>query len=159
MAIACSMWMHCFCHSFSLVVCCDSHANRTSLVQLLYKNFQDFHRLLSWTAFKSRIQKNSTKLTTSSSESSRPCILLFSLTACWCFFPLMWLKRYTSDEICNDSDLMVIFFFANFIMHKQQYFTCNTKYASLSGVCSEIQAQYFIPQPNLHKYLSCRTEQ
>lgn len=103
---------------------CYSHANTNILVQVLYKNFKDFLRLLRWMAVKtgSNIGKNITKLTTSSSESSRPCILLFSLTACWCFFPLMWLKRYTSDEICNDNDITVIFFLDNSIIYKLQYF-------------------------------------
>jgi len=97
-----------------------SHANTNILVKFLCKNFQDLLRLLSWMAFKTRsnIEKNITKLTTSSSESSRPCILLFSLTACWCFFPLMWLKRYTSDDICNDNDLIAIFFLGNSVLYK-----------------------------------------
>lgn len=32
-------------------------------------------------------------LTTSSSDNSRPWMLLFSRTVNWCFFPLIWLKR------------------------------------------------------------------
>lgn len=37
--------------------------------------------------------------TTSSSESSRPWMLLVSLTACWCLLPLVWLYRCTSVVI------------------------------------------------------------
>lgn len=39
--------------------------------------------------------------TTSSSESSRPWMLLLSRTACWCLLPLVWLNRCTSEVICK----------------------------------------------------------
>lgn len=39
--------------------------------------------------------------TTSSSESSRPWMLLPSRTACWCLLPLVWLNRCTSEVICK----------------------------------------------------------
>ena len=38
--------------------------------------------------------------TTSSSESSRPWMLLPSRTACWWPTPLVWLNRCTSEVIC-----------------------------------------------------------
>lgn len=38
-------------------------------------------------------------LTTSSSDSSLPWMLLLSLTACWCLLPLVWLNRCTSEVI------------------------------------------------------------
>lgn len=37
--------------------------------------------------------------TTSSSDSSRPWMLLLSRTACWCLLPLVWLNRCTSEVI------------------------------------------------------------
>lgn len=37
--------------------------------------------------------------TTSSSESSRPWMLLLSRTVCWCLLPLVWLNRCTSEVI------------------------------------------------------------
>lgn len=39
--------------------------------------------------------------TTSSSDSSRPWILLLSRTACWCLLPLVWLNKCTSEVICK----------------------------------------------------------
>ena len=47
------------------------------------------------------VSEGQTKVpTTSSSESSRPWMLLPSRTACWWPTPLVWLNRCTSEVIC-----------------------------------------------------------